>query len=156
MLSDNFIKQKRYKIVKFMKIGYILSNAIVVILIMYGISFVCSSFRESNVFLILGICFLSISLPIFITTSIFYFLFRKTPDDKQRHITLCVFGIIYGGIFVIIGSIIFLCNNYERYNNENDNHEVNNLVKLKHLHELYTSGAISKSEYEAKKIKYLQ
>jgi threonine/homoserine/homoserine lactone efflux protein len=42
---------------------------------------------------------------------IFHYLFKKAIDDNKTHIVLCVLAIIFGGIFNIIASILFLVNN---------------------------------------------
>jgi len=63
-----------------------------------------SEFEMQINFLSLMYAFYSI-----ITGCIFYPLFRRIRNDNKKHITLCVFGIIFGGLLIIIASIICLC-----------------------------------------------
>jgi len=57
----------------------------------------------------IGILMIFLSLIVLATSIVFFILFKKIEKDTKKHTALCVCGIIFGGLFVLIGSIICLC-----------------------------------------------
>ncbi|MDR3249797.1 MAG: hypothetical protein LBS95_01825 [Mycoplasmataceae bacterium] len=119
MANQSKKNQTKQIVVKFSLVGMILNCVIAGLFIVMAICMLAlgKSFIDvdlgmtGNVVMIYGIAYLIVGLIAPIPVIIIYMLFKKSVNDKEQHIALCVCAIIFGGIFNIVAAIIFLVNN---------------------------------------------